>query len=597
MKTKNNKKQAIDFKRNLSEYWDFLNKYPYLWISILVGVIIIQLSQLVPKYLFKRLIDEGTNFSNGIMTSEVFLSVIGAILLIYICVGLVQITLGWLRVHWMNHLSSNIVVDIKSKYFNHIVSLDYKFHTTHKSGSLISRMIRAAGASEMMTDILSFQFVPAIVLFIASAISIAYFSWISGVVLFGIIVVFAIYSYILQQMQNTPKKEANDQEDIEKANLSDIFTNIESVKYFGKEYRIKKNFLNLITKTKIKFMKFWSYFRWFDAGNILILTIGTILMLYFPIMQFIAGEITIGTVAFIYTVYIGVIGSMFDFVWSIRGFYRAMNDFQQLFDYKNIEKDIKDKSEAKKLKIRKGEVEFKNITFSYNEKRKILNNFNLKIPQNKKVAFVGHSGCGKSTLVKLLYRLYDVDKGEILVDGNDVRDLKQESLRSEMSIVPQEAILFDDTIFNNIKFANPKASREDVMRAIKFAQLDRIIRNFPLKESTIVGERGVKLSGGEKQRVSIARAILANKKILVLDEATSALDSETEYQIQNDLQQLMEGRTSIIIAHRLSTIMNADVIVVMKEGKIVQMGKHSELIRKPGEYSKLWNLQKGGYLK
>jgi ABC-type multidrug transport system fused ATPase/permease subunit len=175
--------------------------------------------------------------------------------------------------------------------------------------------------------------------------------------------------------------------------------------------------------------------------------------------------------------------------------------------------------------------------------------------------------------------------------------VKQESLRKEMSIVPQECILFDDTIYNNVKFANESASKEEIMKAIKFAQLDKIIERLPDKENTIVGERGVKLSGGEKQRVSIARAMLANKKILILDEATSALDSETEFEIQKDLKKLMEGRTSIIIAHRLSTIMNADAIVVMKDGKVTEMGKHYDLINREGEYKRLWNLQKGGYIK
>ena len=210
---------------------------------------------------------------------------------------------------------------------------------------------------------------------------------------------------------------------------------------------------------------------------------------------------------------------------------------------------------------------------------------------------MGHSGCGKTSLIRLLYRLYDVDSGEILIDGKDIKEFKQESLRGELSIVPQECVLFDDTIYNNIKFSNPEASRQEVFNAIKFAQLDRLIMGLPKKENTIVGERGIKLSGGERQRVSIARAILADKKILVLDEATSALDSETESEIQKNLKKLLEGRTSIIIAHRLSTIMNADRIIVMKNGKIIQEGNHEKLIKQQGEYRKLWNLQKGGYIK
>jgi ABC-type multidrug transport system fused ATPase/permease subunit len=273
-----------------------------------------------------------------------------------------------------------------------------------------------------------------------------------------------------------------------------------------------------------------------------------------------------------------------------------MADFEVLFFYAKLKNKIKDKKNAEELKIRDGEIVFNNISFNYG-RRKIFHNFNLVIPKNKKVALVGHSGCGKTTLVKLLYRLYDVDSGAILIDGNNIKDFKQESLRSEMSIVPQECILFDDTVYNNVAFSKQGATKEEIMKAIRFAQLDKIIKNFPNKEKTIVGERGVRLSGGEKQRVSIARAILANKKVLVLDEATSSLDSQTEHDIQSDLEELMQGRTSIIIAHRLSTIMKADKIIVMKNGKIVQEGTHQQLIKKEGEYRHLWGLQKGGYIK
>lgn len=596
MKTKD-KEQKISIRRNLSEYWSFLKKYNLLWVFLLISVIIIDLSRLAPKYLFKRLIDDGTSFAGGVLSKEAFVVILITIFSAYAIISLIEIVVNWIRIHLLNILSSSVIVDIKRKYFNHIISLDHKFHTTHKSGSLISRMNRGAGAAEDMLDILFFQFIPAIVLFIISAVSIAYFSLIPAIVIAVTVVIFIGYGLFIQELQKIPKKEFNEQEDREKADLSDFFTNIESIKYFGKEERIKNIFKKIILRTKEKAIKFWDYFRWFDSGNIFILAVSTILIIYFPIKEFLAGEITVGTIAFIYAVYVSIIGSMFDLMWGIRGFYRAMTDFQQLFDYKEIEKEVKDKPDAKKIKIKEGVIEFKDIVFGYDsKKRKIFKDFNLRVPKDKKLALVGHSGCGKTTLIKLLYRFYDVEKGEILIDGKNIKDVQQESLRGEMSIVPQEAILFDDTIYNNIKFANPHATRKEVMNAIKFAQLDKIIKNFPDKENTIVGERGIKLSGGEKQRVSIARAILANKKILVLDEATSALDSETEHQIQQDLQELMKGRTSIIIAHRLSTIMNADMIIVMKEGKIVQKGTHRELLTQGGEYAKLWKFQKGGYL-
>jgi ATP-binding cassette subfamily B protein len=356
-----------------------------------------------------------------------------------------------------------------------------------------------------------------------------------------------------------------------------------------------KKFLKLIKKSRVANVHNWDIYRWTDAGQAFILTTGTVIVLYFAIVGFLDRAISIGSLMFIISTYWGMIGPMFSFMHGVRGFYQAMADFDVLFQYAKIENEVKDLSNAKNYKIEHGDVEFKNIVFGYNEKRRIFNKLSLKVPRHKKVALVGHSGCGKSTLIKLLYRLYDIQGGEILVDGRDIKEYRKEWLRSEMSIVPQECALFDDTIYNNIAFSKPNATRKEVIKAMKFAQLDRIVKNFPDGYKTIVGERGVKLSGGEKQRVSIARAILANKKILVLDEATSSLDSQTEHEIQRDLEKLMKGRTSIIIAHRLSTIMKADFIVVMNKGKIVEIDTHDELVSKKGHYSKLWDLQKGGY--
>jgi ATP-binding cassette subfamily B protein len=408
--------------------------------------------------------------------------------------------------------------------------------------------------------------------------------------------VFVLYSFYLQKRQEPARLEYVDAEDSEKGFISDIFTNIDSVKYFGKEKKIKKKFDLITNKTKRKQQRKYNYYRWFGSIQFLILGIGTFFLIYFPIKEFLASQITLGTLVFIYSLYGNISGNLFGFVWGIRNFYREMADIQNLLEYGKIHNEIKDKPNAKELVVKQGIIEYRNVNFDYG-RRKLFKNFNLKVHKNEKVALVGHSGCGKTTLVKLLNRFYDVNSGEILIDGKNIKNFKQESLREETGIVPQECILFDDTIYNNIKFANPKASRKEIMQAIKFAQLDKIIQNFPKKENTIVGERGVKLSGGEKQRVSIARAILANKKILVLDEATSSLDSETEHEIQKDLQRLLQGRTAIMIAHRLSTIMNADRIIVMKQGRIVQQGKHFELIKQEGEYKKLWNLQKGGYIK
>ncbi len=589
-------KKEINFKYNFKEYWIFLKRYKILVILILLTSLLVEVSHLIPKLLLKEVIDRGNLFIGGSVAKIVFVNLLFIFLYIYIGVIVLRTVGNWFSLHYLNKLEGNMVYDIKKKYFNHIIHLDHNFHSTHKTGSLISRLNRGAGSIGRLNDVIAFNIMPLIFQLAIVGISVVYFSPVSFLVLVIIMACFVSYSMYLQNKQQEANVFMNKAEDREKANMADIFTNIDSIKYFGKEDRIKSRYEKLARESKLSVLKFVGYFRHMSAGQTLIIGIGVILLILFPLIKFLNGEISIGTVAFIYTIYSNLVGPMYSFVHGVRGYYRSMADFEDLFNYGKAKNEIEDKQNAENLRIKRGEIEFKDVWFKYKKGKKAINGLSLKIKPSEKVAFVGHSGCGKTTLIKLLYRFFNVDKGEILIDGANIKEFKQESLRSELSIVPQEAILFDDTIYNNILFSNPSATREEVIRAIKFAQLDKLIKDLPKKENTIVGERGVKLSGGERQRVSIARALLANKKVLVLDEATSSLDSETEFEIQRDLQNLMKGRTSIIIAHRLSTIMKADRIVVMENGRIVQIGKHRDLINQTGQYRKLWNLQKGGYI-
>ncbi|MBR9705886.1 ABC transporter ATP-binding protein [Candidatus Pacearchaeota archaeon] len=593
---KNHTNKKINFKYNMGVFWSFVRKYKASVVLLIFLITLIELSRISEKFLFKEIIDRGTDYGAGILLASVLAKILVIIAVLFVISVIVKAVSRWIYMYYLNKLDSHLMKDLKNRFFNHIISLDHDFHTTHKTGSLISRLGRGSGAMETMVDVFVMNFIPMIIQLIVVMVSIIYFDPVSALIVFITALVFILYSYKILKMQEPSKVELNKTWDIEKGNIADFLTNIESIRYFGKEKLIKSKATKLTENCRRAQMRNWSYFKWFDAGQIVILGTGIFFLMLFPIRSFLAGNMTLGTLAFIYTAFANLAGSLFGFVWGIRGFYRAMADFQDLFEYGKIEKVILDKPGAEKLKVRHGEIVFNNIEFSYG-KRKMFRNFKLKVPKDQKVALVGHSGCGKSTLVKLLYRLHDVEDGEIMIDGKGIKEFTQESLRNEMSIVPQECVLFDDTIYNNIKFSKPDASRKEVMKAIRFAQLDQIIKEFPKQENTIVGERGVKLSGGEKQRVSIARAILADKKILVLDEATSALDSETEHEIQRDLEKLMKGRTSIIIAHRLSTIMHADKIVVMRRGKIIETGKHNKLVKQNGEYKKLWNLQKGGYIK
>jgi len=593
MKTKHGEK--IDFKYNLKEYFSLLGKYKLMALVVVLLMILHESRKLIEKFIYKIIIDKGTEFAAGTILIEAFVSILIIIAVIYLVLIMFDFLVIWFKEHFLIRLTAKMMQDLKVKYFNHILRLHHEFHTTHKTGSMISRLLRGGWTVDRLNDTLVYQFAPLIINIVLVSVSLIYFDLFSAFIVLVISVAFIGYGFFIQKIQQEANLIAVKKEDIEKGNVSDFFTNIDSIKYYGKEKVINSKFKKISDNTRDSQLDHWYYFRWYGSVLNLIAASGMFLLVFFSLKRFLVGDITLGTLVFIYTAYMGLIVPMWGFNHGMRNFYRSMADFQDLFYYGKIHSEVKDKPEAKDLKIKKGELEFKNIDFSYG-KRKIFENFNLKIKKNEKVALVGHSGCGKTTLIKLLNRLYDINKGEVLIDGKDIRNFKQESVRGETGIVPQECILFDDTLYNNIKFSRPSASKDEVIKAMKFAQLDKIIENFPKKEHTIVGERGVKLSGGEKQRVSIARAILANRKILVLDEATSSLDSETEHEIQKDLKRLLEGRTSIIIAHRLSTIMSADRIIVMKNGKIVQEGSHSELIRQSGEYRKLWELQKGGYI-
>jgi len=589
------KKRIINYKENLHEYLSFVLKYKLLFISLILVVVTTQGLFIVDKFLYKKVISDAESFGAGVLSLISFSHELILIAIFFIIIVSLRSIGGGVSNHLLAVFEPKIVKDLKNKYFNHVLNLSHRFHSMHKTGKLISRINRGANAIENLTDVFVFQLGPLILQLILVSASLAIYSPKSSLVVFVISVLFIGYSVYFQKTQNKTKNEWNKAQDRESGFTSDILTNIETVKYFGKERKIKTFYEKFVEAVRNKSRKFYDFFSYLSLGQNLIIGLGILAMLYLPMKELLVGKIDLSVIVFIYSLYGNISGNLFSFVYGLRAFYRSMADMQDLFEYSKEKNEIHDKKNAKKLKIKKGEIEFKDVTFSY-EKNTVLKNFNLKIKPNEKIAFVGHSGSGKTTLVKLINRLYDVDSGEILIDGINIKDVKQQSLRSESSIVPQETILFDDTIYKNLTFVNSKAKKEDVFRAIKFAQLDKIIKNFPNKENTIVGERGVKLSGGEKQRVSIARAILSNKKIVILDEATSSLDSETENAIQKALKTLLKGRTSIIIAHRLSTIMHADRIIVLKKGKIVEEGTHKQLLAKKGEYHKLWELQSGGYI-
>jgi len=319
-------------------------------------------------------------------------------------------------------------------------------------------------------------------------------------------------------------------------------------------------------------------------------------MMYYAIRLWQNGVMTVGDIALIQAYLFRIFDQLWDMGKNIRTIYEAAADANEMTEILLTGHEVQDASRAANLEIKKGEIKFRNVYFAYHEGMEILKDFNLTIKPGERVAFIGPSGGGKSTVVKLLFRFYDIQGGEILIDGKNIAAVTQDSLRANVALVPQEPILFHRSLIDNIRYARPGASDAEVIKAAKLAHAHEFISGFPEGYNTFVGERGVKLSGGERQRVAIARAILKNAPILVLDEATSSLDSESEMYIQDALKKLMKGRTTIVIAHRLSTIMQMDRIIVMENGKIMEQGSHHELLKvQQGVYQRLWNIQAGGF--
>jgi ATP-binding cassette subfamily B protein len=596
-----NEQKDIDFRYNLKLYLKLLWRHWPLVVAALIVGLLLAAANMGDKLLFKWILDDATAFSAS-GDAAMFIQALLFVAVVFGGLLVSRFVLQWLNMHVRIYLDSRLTKELKQKFFVHLLGLSHRFHTTHKSGTLITRLNRGSNAVRNMSDALVFRLAVFLFEFTLAAISFLYFSWAASLVVIGVVAFFVLYSFGIQYVQEKHHVRLNMQQDAEGAEISDVFGNVEVVKYFGKEKLIGRRFGRLTDGTKDAEVKYEGYWRWLTAGQRLILGAGAALVMWISIKMFLVGAVTLGTLGFMYTIYLSLMASVFTFVGGIRQFHRAIGDFDALFEYAKIENEIEDKPGARSLRVRNGAIEFERVKFTYGEEsgrkqKQLFDDFTLSIAPGEKVALVGHSGSGKSSLIKVLYRLYDIASGSVKIDGQDIRNVRQESLRSELSIVPQEAVLFDDTLYSNVAFSRPSATRDQVLSAIESAQLHNVVARLPKGVNTIVGERGVKLSGGERQRVSIARALLANRKILMLDEATSSLDSRTEWEIQQALDKLLEGRTSIIVAHRLSTIMRADKIVVMDEGRIVQQGTHRELIAKRGVYKELWDLQKGGYLK
>jgi ATP-binding cassette subfamily B protein len=371
----------------------------------------------------------------------------------------------------------------------------------------------------------------------------------------------------------------------------DSLLNYETVKYFNNEAheaaRYDEN-LRHLENANVKSIKTLAAL---NLGQSAIVAVGVTAMMWLAASGVVAGQLTIGDLVLVNVYLLQLSAPLFMLGMMYREVKQALTNMERLFGLLDERQDVRDKPDAKPLATTQPRVRFENVRFGYDPRREILRGVDFEVPAGHTVAVVGHSGSGKSTLARLLYRFYDVDSGRITIDGQDLREITQASLRGAIAIVPQDTVLFNDTIFYNINYGRPEASPEEVQAAARAAHIHEFILTLPDGYDTPVGERGLKLSGGEKQRVAIARALLKDPRILIFDEATSALDSKSERAIQAELDRIRVGRTTLVIAHRLSTVMNADQILVMDAGRIVERGTHQQLLTANGIYAQMWTLQ------
>jgi ABC-type transport system involved in Fe-S cluster assembly fused permease/ATPase subunit len=478
--------------------------------------------------------------------------------------------------------------------FQHIHKLSMRFHINRKTGGLSRIIERGVKGVEFLLRYLVFSTGPLALelIFISAAIFWKLQDWRYIAIIFITILVYVWFTFSVTEWRVKLRRKMNEEDTDANQKAVDSLLNFETVKYFNAEEREALRYDKAMAGYEAAALKTSYSLAFLNIGQAVLVTAGLVGVMLLAALGVQSGQLTVGDFVLV-NAYMIQITIPLNFLGTVyREIRQALVDMRQMFDLLEEPSEIIDKDGAKVLYVSDGLILFRDVRFAYEPERPILHEINIDVKVGEKVAIVGPSGSGKSTIGRLLFRFYDVNGGAIYIDGQDVRDVTQKSLHQAIGVVPQDTVLFNDTIFYNIAYGYENASQPEVIQAAKDAQIHDFIMSLPAGYDSLVGERGLKLSGGEKQRVGIARTLLKNPPILILDEATSALDSETEHEIQEALELAGEGRAVIIIAHRLSTVSNADRIVFLENGRIVEMGNHEQLIRTKGRYSSLWSLQK-----
>jgi ATP-binding cassette subfamily B protein len=497
----------------------------------------------------------------------------------------------------VNRVSAKTMAGLKKLAFDYTLKHSYSFFANTFTGSLVQKVGRFSRSFERQYDTLLFNIIP-LIISVTGSIAVVYTQKpIISYIIFLWIIAVITFSFLFQKWRLKYDIIATKADSATSAALADSISNQNTIMSFVGFQKESKKFTETVTDQSNKQIFNWDLGAIKDGVQAAFMVATEFLIFYYIIKYWQQGSITIGTIVLIQAYIFNLSGRLWNFGHIIRNFYESFADSREMLEILETPYEIKDVPNAKTLKVLEGKIEFNKISFAFNQTRTVIDDINFTVQGGEKVAFIGPSGAGKSTLVKLLTRMYDLGNGSIQIDNQDIKYVTQDSLRHNISLVPQDPILFHRTLMDNIRYGKEDATDEEVIEASRLAHCDEFIDSLPLKYETFVGERGIKLSGGERQRVAIARSILKNAPILILDEATSSLDSHSESLIQDALDKLMQDKTTIVIAHRLSTIRKMDRVVVIDNGRISEQGSHDELLgREESLYKKLWELQAGGFL-
>ncbi len=574
----------------------FFNHIKQFKISLTVAVILMLLVvvlELLPPYFYKVFFDTISSSQESALIAPELVKIIVVIAIIHLTANLFRRLGDFVNIF----LHSRVMSNIYHNCFEYLHKHSYDFFASNFTGSLVKKVNRIVYAFESIADKFYYELIPLGLRIIFIFIVLFWIHPVIGLIMLAWTALFLLSNYLFTSYKwKFDVARAKAETNITGV-LADTITNSVNLKLFASLPFELKKFKGVIKDWMKKLVTTWKLSVIVEGVQAFAMILLEFFVLYFAIKFWKQGLLTIGDFVWIQAYLLDLFMRLWGFGRMIREVYVRLSDAEEMIDIFHTKHGVSDVPDAKNISIVRGKIEFNKVRFSYVKNEPVIKNLDLKIKSGEKVGLIGPSGGGKSTITKLLLRFCDIQKGKIVIDSQDIKNVTQDSLRSQISFVPQDPILFHRTLMDNIRYGRSGAGDEEVMIASKLANCHEFIMNFPDKYNTYVGERGIKLSGGERQRVAIARAILANAPILILDEATSSLDSESEMLIQEAFENLMKQKTTIVIAHRLSTIMRMDRIIVLQDGKIVEEGAHSDLLsQKTGLYKKLWDLQMGGYV-